>query len=230
MSSCDDWPMPPTPSPTPVLPGAPTWLTPTLFGPLLSTTMACLALIFTLSSFWWLNARRGKVRSFAPSSFAASFSARRLVLIFPLVLLNDGAAPVVVADLRVRLAQPTKRIWRDSASMRAGRRRQKRQELTLRLRGTHNVLPDSLTAPVLPAVFAVSGRKTESLILEFGLKDPVVVPSKGTYRAYIEGRMLHQRGFRRRRWKGIVAFDLQVDQIGTEGQYTAISSDPDWVP
>jgi len=92
------------------------------------------------------------------------------------------------------------------------------------------VLPDSLTAPVLPAVFALSGRKTESLILEFGLKDPVVVPSKGTYRAYVEGRMLHQRGFSRRTWKRIVAFDLQVDRIGTEGQYTAISSDPDWMP
>ncbi|MFF5288491.1 hypothetical protein [Paractinoplanes globisporus] len=152
------------------------------------------------------------------------------MLILPLVLLNDGATPVVVADLRVRLTQPMNGFWPDWAARRMGSRWQKASLLSLRLRGTHEVLPDSLTTPRLPAVFAVPGRKTESLILEFGLKDPVVVPGNGTYRAYIEGRLLQQRGFSRRAWKSIVTFDLQVDGIDADGQYIAISNDPDWKP
>lgn len=210
--------MAPTPSPTPSLPGASTWLTPSLTGPLIGASVACLALLFTICSFWWLNARRGKVRGFPPSSFAASFGPRRLLLFLPLVLLNDGAAPVVVTDLRVRLAKPGKR------------RAAPEPELVLRLRGTHEALPESPSPPRLPAIFAVAGRKTESLVLEFGLKDPAFVPAGDTYRATVEGRLERQRGLSRRTWRQVVAFDLRADRVSADGRYAAASNDPDWQP
>jgi len=223
--------MPPTPSPTPVLPGAPSWLTPALTGPLIGASVACLALFFTICSFWWLNARRGKVRGFPPSSFAASFGSRRLVLILPLVLLNDGAAPVVVTDLRIRLAKPDKQLQQERlAAKAAGTPPPEPPELVLRLRGTHAALPESLSPPRLPTIFAVGGRKTESLILEFGLKDPAFVPLGGAYRATVEGRLERQRGFSRRAWKKVVAFDLRADRVGADGRYAAASNDPDWKP
>lgn len=65
--------------------------------------VAACALAFTVASFWWLNARRGKLRSFEPHTFAGVFSEPAMLLLrFPLVLHNTGPVPLIVQNLRLR--------------------------------------------------------------------------------------------------------------------------------
>jgi len=42
--------------------------------------------VFTVASFWWLNARQGVLRSWEPHSFAAAVTPQLARLRFPLVL------------------------------------------------------------------------------------------------------------------------------------------------
>jgi hypothetical protein len=64
-----------------------------VFIALLSFLIACLALTFTIGSFWWLNARQGRLTSFEPHSFAtwaSQSSPYETRVRFPLVLYNTG--------------------------------------------------------------------------------------------------------------------------------------------
>ena len=70
-------------------------------GPWPSVAIASLALLFTVGSFWWLNARQGRLKSYEPQSFAACRIPDKLRLLFPLVLYNSGATPIVVQDMRL---------------------------------------------------------------------------------------------------------------------------------
>ena len=63
------------------------------FGwPSASVLIACLALAFAIGTFWWLNARQGRLKSFEPQSFAIGFRQADLVVLlrFPLVLVFRG--------------------------------------------------------------------------------------------------------------------------------------------
>jgi len=62
---------------------------------------AC-ALLFTVASFWWLNLRRGHLKSFEPHSFAAYIALNMIRIRFPFVFHNTGAVPIVVQNLRIR--------------------------------------------------------------------------------------------------------------------------------
>src|SRR6266487_3495961 len=79
-------------------------------GPWASIAVASLALLFTVGSFWWLNARQGRLKSFEPHSFAACRTPDRLRLRFPLVLYNTGAKPIVVQDMQ--LSFPEEPRWK----------------------------------------------------------------------------------------------------------------------
>lgn len=68
-----------------------------------SAVVAIAALLFTVGSFWWIQARRGKLLSFPPSTFAGCLEADSAVIRLPLSIFNDGAVPIVVTDLRLRL-------------------------------------------------------------------------------------------------------------------------------
>jgi hypothetical protein len=87
----------------------------TLIGPFI----AILALLFTVATFWWLNARQGKLRSYPPYSFGFSSSPGQALLRFPIVLYNTGPKPIIVQDIRLkfrkqRAVQPLP--WRTSRS------------------------------------------------------------------------------------------------------------------
>lgn len=74
-----------------------------LHWPSASLLVASMALVFTIGSFWWLNGRRGRLKSFEPHSFALGIMPADLVVLlrFPLVLYNTGATPIVVQDIRL---------------------------------------------------------------------------------------------------------------------------------
>ncbi len=62
-------------------------------------TIAWFALLFTFGSFWWINARPGRLRSHEHNTFAASEKFPRI----PFMLYSSGPQPCVVRDLRISL-------------------------------------------------------------------------------------------------------------------------------
>jgi hypothetical protein len=60
--------------------------------------VACLALVFTVTSFWWLQARRGSLEVGQPGAYTF---ATRVRLKLPLAIYNAGARALVVTDLLV---------------------------------------------------------------------------------------------------------------------------------
>lgn len=78
------------------------------------------ALLFTVASFWWLNARQGRLESWEPHSFAAIVRGSMIRLRLPLVLHNSGAKPIIVQDLRLSFpdepASHLPLLWTSSAS------------------------------------------------------------------------------------------------------------------
>jgi len=66
--------------------------------------ISTLALTFTVLSFWWMNWRRGKLIVGVPRSYAARGSQTdNLIITLPLVFYNDGAAAIIVQNLRLLL-------------------------------------------------------------------------------------------------------------------------------
>jgi hypothetical protein len=61
------------------------------------------ALGFTISSFWWMNWRRGDVLVGDPRTYAASNTDASLMIEFPLVLYNTGPRPILIENLRLIL-------------------------------------------------------------------------------------------------------------------------------
>jgi hypothetical protein len=68
--------------------------------------ISTLALLFTISSFWWMNWRRGKLIVGKPRSYAArGAQTENLIITLPLVFFNEGAAAIVVQNLQLLLLQ-----------------------------------------------------------------------------------------------------------------------------
>ena len=69
--------------------------------------VASLALLFTVFSFWWLNARKGEVICYEPTTYLAHVQmAPDLALRLPLVFYNSGPRDRVLRELRCVLEQP----------------------------------------------------------------------------------------------------------------------------
>jgi hypothetical protein len=60
--------------------------------------VAILALVFTVSSFWWMNAHRGALQVGRPGAYALVGAVR---LRLPLALYNTGATALIVTDIRL---------------------------------------------------------------------------------------------------------------------------------
>jgi hypothetical protein len=56
--------------------------------------------LFTLTSFWWLHARPGKLQAYEPTTWAGYVNCDRSASRLPLVLHNAGAATLVVIAIR----------------------------------------------------------------------------------------------------------------------------------
>ena len=58
-----------------------------------SGLIATLALLFAVGSFWWLHARHGRLKSYAPEAFAGYMKPEEVTIRLPLAIANTGAAP-----------------------------------------------------------------------------------------------------------------------------------------
>jgi hypothetical protein len=120
--------------------------------------IALLALLFTIGSFWWLQARQGKLRSYRPHTFALIHGSSKVRLRFPLVFYNTGAKPIVIRDMRLTFpGQPgiEPLPWRTFRSQ---------------------LKPDTDDGERLPAVFSVPGRQAQQQFIEFGVDRDTPLP------------------------------------------------------
>lgn len=170
-------------------------------GPWPSVAIASLALLFTVGSFWWLNARRGRLKSYEPQSFAACRTPDKLRLLFPLVLYNRGATPIVVQDMR--LTFPEESHWK----------------APLPWTTTRSQLPPSSDGWTFPAVFSIAGRTAQQMFIEFGGPFPIVTPLARDYRIRIEVKVVH-----RKRWIQLVTFTLRAAHVTDPERYITYSN------
>ncbi len=109
--------------------------------------IAVIALVFTITSFWWLYARRGVLEAAPPRAYNFDvFVELRL----PLAFFNTGARALLVSDLRVVIDDQPERI-------------------PLAWITTHSGLrPEADDGFAFATPFAVQGRNTREIIAEFG--------------------------------------------------------------
>lgn len=160
----------------------------------ISPAIAVLALFFTIGSFWWLQARQGRLRSYPPHSFGFYCRHNQALIRFPLVLYNTGAKPIVVQDLRLLFPNASAvepLLWRTSRSQ---------------------LMPASDDRPELPSVFSVSGRTAQQHFIEFGVdrENPLtgIDLTSQSYPVLIEGRLGHKQG-----WQRLQLFPLEGKEI-----------------
>ncbi|MFE5082008.1 hypothetical protein [Streptomyces mirabilis] len=158
----------------------------------------------TPSSFWWINARLGHLKSWEPHSFAVIVHCSMARLRLPLVLHNTGAKPIVPQDLRLTFpdepAFHLPLLWMSSPS---------------------RLEPGPEDEPKLPAGFAVAGREAQQLRIEFEAPFSGFVAEPRDYKVQIQARVGHRKG-----WRTLLTFTLRAANIIDPDRYTVYSNAP----
>lgn len=66
--------------------------------------LAAFSLLFTVFSFWWLQARTGRLIGYAPATFTSHISNKSISVRIPVVTYNSGARGRIVRELRLVLS------------------------------------------------------------------------------------------------------------------------------
>jgi hypothetical protein len=72
----------------------------------LAIAISICALLFTVTSFWWMNWRKGKLHTGRPSRYSITNGSGCLLIQVPLTFFNDGPTPIIVTDLRLDFVAP----------------------------------------------------------------------------------------------------------------------------
>jgi hypothetical protein len=139
--------------------------------------ISLLALLFTLGSFWWLNARRGSIQVATPQSYAFVHGFR---LRLPLAFFNSGAVPLLITDLRICICGVGHFPWQTTRS-------------TLR--------PSSDDEHAFGTPFSIRGRDTKELIAEFGENHQWLPEPGADYRICLEAKVHPEKS-----WDEVLAF------------------------
>lgn len=195
----------------PVFDAKDAWLTPSLVA-------AILALLFTVGSFWWIQVRRGRLRCYISHAYSGVFGPGKLVFVIPLVLHNPAPAPLVVADLRLRIDGLTGKVSKDS------------DELPIKLRwiSSHAAVYPKNETRTYAAAFPVDGRKAVERFIEFQYDNPPTCLEDGPYRATVEALVQPQRWRARPKWSELTIYTFNT-QLAVEARGSLIprSNDPD---
>jgi hypothetical protein len=169
--------------------------------------VAVAALVFTVASFWWLNARRGRLVAASPDAFALGNPPGDLMLRLPLAIYNTGAKALVVGNLRCRFldAGVPGQPWRTT-------------------RNTLRTGPDDVED--FPTPFPVDGRHAVPKVIEFGDKSTAVRLSPRTYQVLIEVDNALAGGAGPT-WRKLVEFPLYVHDNMLQGNYIAYRNTPE---
>jgi hypothetical protein len=146
--------------------------------------ISVLALLFTVTSFWWMNWRPSKLLVGRPRCYAAIGSETGNVIVeIPLVFFNRGATPVLVQNLRLRIANRGGPL-------------------------AFNAIVDSIGTDHgrrLATQFPVRQHEAVFLICEFQRGGGGLLFQAGRYSVTLEGVW-----GRSTRWRGLAKFDLNV--------------------
>lgn len=174
-----------------------------------SLVVACLALLFTVASFWLLQARRGRLSCFPIQQFAGYLDADQVTLRIPLSTYNHGAAARVVADLRLGL-QPQQG---EAVVLHA-----------LTFRRTLDPTGDDVEDFVHP--YAVPGRSVVSRHVEFsslpGVGPTAALLSGHPATAVVEALVDHDD----EHWTELGRFPLHIEAMAHVGRYVAYGNQP----
>lgn len=153
---------------------------------MVAVVIAGCALAFTVGSFWWLHARRGRLEVPSPQSYAFAIAAGRIRLRLPLAFYNTGAISLLVKDLRIAFV--------DDA-----------QQPPLRWVTTRSMLrPDPNDNFAFATPFAVAGQDTREVICEFGEEPARFLPEPNSrHRLRLEA-LVHPD---QEHWATLVEFD-----------------------
>lgn len=124
---------------------------------LLLAVVVLASLVFTVAAFWWIHLQPPRLTVARPTTYATTGGAV-LHLRFPFVLVNHGALPAVVTDLRLLVAGRNSFHWTSTRS---------------------TVSPAMGDFVDSAAAFAVAGRDARSICLEFGQVPPEWRPEPG---------------------------------------------------
>lgn len=166
--------------------------------------VSLMALLFTVLSFWWLNARRGRLRSYVPTTWAAYVDRERSAIRFPLVLHNTGAVTLVVIGIRLRFVEGGELMaWEWTRT---------------RVDPKADDIEDA-TAP-----FSIPGGQTRELIPEFRGAFPGIVPDQRAYPVTIEALSSLDDD-----WQNILSFDLQFKNLIHPANYIVYTNQIDYL-
>jgi len=197
------------------------WWTPSLF-------ISILALLFTVGSFFWIQVRRGRLRSYTPFAYAAAFTAQKLVIVLPVVLHNPGPAPIVVLDLRLRIWKTDEQFGNgvpsdaedvpDERSLLPLYLPWDAEQLRLEPAGTGE--PD---ARWRPSPIPVEGRRANRHFIEFQRENSPLLLIAGPYTATVEVKLAH-----RPHWHDLLTFPLNTQLSAGQGrhQFLTRTNDP----
>lgn len=168
----------------------------------MSSVIALAALGFTVASFWWLQARRGTLRTYVPQVYAAAITPeRRCRLRFPLTFYNDGAAAQAITDMRVVVVGDVEHALP-----------------MITFRRTLKPLSDDVDD--FAHTFPVLGRQAVSRIVEFG-SDEWAPPVASSIRVRLEVREGHSDS-----WSSLTEFPLVTPDEEKARAYLAHRCDP----
>ncbi len=164
--------------------------------------VAVLALFFTVASFWWINARRGRLQVGRPGAYAF---ANRVRLRLPLAFYNSGARALIVTDLQAVLVDDP-------------------EQPPLRWIATISQLrPESANERDFATPFSVPGRGTQELVIELGHNHGWSPELGSRHRMRLQAR-LHDRGDD---WQTLAEFDWYAPPPGAElGRYITYRNAP----
>lgn len=164
---------------------------------LVSAGIAVLALVFSISTFWWLNARRGKLQAYEPGSFAAS----ECIMQLPLVIFNSGAVALAVTNLRVNIrGENDPLMWRGQ-----------RDHLVFGRDDGYR----------LPEPFAVHPRDTVRVFADFSWPETNRSLPRGPVTVTVEAK----RGDTAR-WHELLKFELHLELAIHRPNFIAYSNNP----
>ena len=165
------------------------------------------ALLFTVASFWWLNVRRGRLKSFEPHSFAAYIDVNRFRIRFPFVFHNTGAVPIVVQNLRLKFLDESSAPSQPWVATRS------------------HIKPESDDGHAFPAVFSVPGRTAVQSFQEFGAPSLGFILGAKDYRVRLEAKLGHKK-----KWCRIIDFTVRAWRIEHPENFITYENTPGSVP
>jgi hypothetical protein len=183
-----------------------------------SLTVACLALLFTIGSFWWIQVRRGRLRGYTSHVYSGAFTTDKIVLVLPLVMHNPAPAPLVVTDLRLRVSRLQGRTDADATAL----------PMNLRWIASHSFVYPKSDTRVYAAPFVVDGRKAIERFIEFQRDNPPTLLEDGPYDATVEVRVQPEGWRGRHRWRPLLSYRFNA-QFAVKARANLIprSNDPD---